>query len=94
MSIRVARATSGGLDEVQAGLDGIEGALLQLEARLNELQQSWDGEAREAFAEASRKWKSQIATLNSIAKSARTQAQRHVDTVASHDSRRATSWTR
>ncbi|WP_336659091.1 WXG100 family type VII secretion target [Leucobacter sp. USHLN153] len=94
MSIRVARGATGGLDEVQVGLDAIEGTLRDLESRLSELQQRWDGDAREAFADASRKWNRQIEALNGIAHAARRRAQQHVDTVGSHDARRATAWTR
>mgnify|MGYP005610336649 FL=1 len=92
--IKVSRDTNSKLDEVQVGLDQIAAALVQLEAQLNQLKGEWNGDARVAFAEASRRWDRQIRNLNALAATARGQAQAHVENVGSFDTRRASAWTR
>lgn len=92
--IKVTRNTGGSLDEIQAGLSQIAAIIDQLEEQLRRLEESWNGEARAAFSQASRQAQHQIRMLNSIVESGRGTAQGHVDNVGAFDSRRASAWKR
>lgn len=92
--IKVSRSTVAGLDQVQAALDGIGEQLDALEAQLDRLESAWDGEAREAFAIAQRRWRGNFHALRALAASARERATRHVVDMDEVDRRRAGAWTR
>lgn len=92
--ISVPRQTGGKLDDVQTGLNNIEAILDQLEVDLHGLEGAWDGDAKIAFAEASRRAQHQMRVLGSIAATGRRFAQSHIDNVDTFDTKRASAWTR
>jgi uncharacterized protein YukE len=92
--IKVSRSTPDKLDDIQTQLGQIESTLLELEARLHQLESAWNGEARQAFSVAAARWRRQIDALGAIASEARRRAQGHVTAVGSFDSRRASAWRR
>lgn len=92
--MKVSRSTIATLNEVQAGLDGIAEHLDALEAHLDRLESAWNGEAREAFAVAQRRWNADVRALRALAASARERATRHIGDVDDFDARRAGAWAR
>ncbi len=82
------------IGKIDHHLADIETQLDALATRVTQLQSQWDGEAREAFAEAMNEWKVEIVELHRIGAALNRVARTTVTRFDDFDHRRAGAWRR
>lgn len=82
------------IEAVRAAIVEIERELDRLEGGARELQDRWDGDAREAFTTAMREWDASARELRAIASEAARIAAESVARFDEFDRRRASAWSR
>jgi WXG100 family type VII secretion target len=80
------------IEAIDTGLKGVETQLDSLARQIAVLDDEWNGEAKEAFAEAMSEWTATVVEMRRIAAEATRVAAGSVTRIGDFDGRRASAW--